>query len=207
MGARGAGGAVEDHALVVIPVLAVVDAEGTTVVVWWVDVQEPSGLNRLCGAWVLPAATAPVVEDLVFGRYLLATPEGAALLGALGVSGGRSVDAAETLAAVAQVLDELARAHDEHARTLPRGRALVAPAWPVLPQWPRTSDGPTGGNDVVARALGIAGWVTSLCTAWSSIEGQRLARPHLRGLGGPQARILPVRAVGDATSAAPRVAP
>lgn len=185
-----------------IAVVAVVDAHDSTAVVWWVDVEEPSGLNRLCGAWVLPQATSQQLEALTFRRFVLTTPAGADLMAALDVCRGTAVDAEATLTSVARVVEELDQAHQAHVQSLPGSRNLVAPTWPVLPRALDAQHVAADASGDVARTLGIAGWLTSLCSAWSTIEAQRTARSHLHHLGGRDARHLPLCRISDAMSTA-----
>lgn len=56
--------------------VAVVDADKTSVFVWWVNIgAKDPGMSRLCGAWVLDV-DAVELPDLLVGRKVLATKLG-----------------------------------------------------------------------------------------------------------------------------------
>jgi hypothetical protein len=185
------------------PVLAVVDAVDTTLVVWWVDLGLRSGLSRMCGAWVLDSGDArETLHTLIGGRPLVITPTGADLL-AGNPAAAAIVDPAATLSAVVAVVDELQAAFADAATTRKNGRALTAPRWPAVPDpLDLETVADAGGEPRTRRALGIARWFERLCTAWDTIEEQRLARPYLRPLGGPATRPLPVALRAAATEVA-----
>ena len=184
-----------------LPVVAVVDAVGSTAVIWWVDVAGSPGLSRMCGAWELPDADHDQVHLLLAERHVLATAAGHALLQKLSVSIPRMIQAGAVREAVQDYLEVLVQAHQEHCAVLPAARrnALIDPVWPsvpaVLESLPATED------RQVAAALGLARWVVSLCAAWEQIEGQRLRRPHLRPLGASGTGDLPLPTGGQLAGA------
>lgn len=192
----------QEHVEGRLPVVAVVDAVGSTAVIWWVDVAGSPGLSRMCGAWELPEASAGQVFSLVAGRYVLATPAGQALLQRLGVNAAPTIEAEVVREAVQRHLQVLVKAHQEHCEKLPAARrnALIHPVWPdvpaVLERLPATGQG-----HQVAAALALARWVASLCAAWEQIEGQRVRRPHLRPLGASGTGDLPLHADGQLAGA------
>ena len=47
-------------------------------------------------------------------------------------------------------------------------------------------------DDHLDTAICVAHWVAALCSRWADMEEERLERPMLRDLGGPDARMLPV---------------
>lgn len=176
-----------------LPVVAVVDAEQQTAVIWWVDTAGSPGLSRLCGAWVLPQTTFADVEPLLWRRHVLATSAGHTLLRDLDAAPEELVDPAATHAAVHAECRRLQRAHEDHLLTLPAGRRdVVPPAWPSIPDDLGPVRHRAAGEDVVALALGTSRWVTALCATWKDIETERLKRRHVRPLGGSHTRDLPL---------------
>jgi hypothetical protein len=174
-------------------VIAVVDVNPAGAVVWWVNVGSVGRqVGRLCGAWVVDEAESARVRQLLSGRLVLSTAAARAMVQASGVHQSVLVDAAGTLANVVDTRDALQAAFESEIATLPKGRALVAPRWPALPQ-PLDPESPplVVGTEPVRRALGIARWFDTLCHAWDGVEEQRLARKYLRSLGGDSARPLP----------------
>jgi hypothetical protein len=174
-------------------VLAVVDVNPAGAVVWWVNVGSVGRqVGRLCGAWVIDEAESARVRQLLSGRLVLPTAAARELVRSSHVDLSALVDSAGTLANVADTRDALQAAFESEIAALPKGRALVAPSWPALPQ-PLDPESPplVVGTEPVRRALGIARWFDTLCQAWDGIEEQRLARKYLRSLGGDSARPLP----------------
>ncbi len=174
-------------------VLAVVDHNEAGSVVWWVNLGASSGLTgRLCGAWVLGPTQSRQLSDLVSDRILLATEAGVEALEGRGMSHLARIDADATLAAVLNVRDALQAAFEEKSSTF-RGRSLVAPTWPELPDLlDPENPPPVDAPDTVRRALSLARWFERLCRGWDGIEQQRLARNYLRPLGGEDRRELPL---------------
>jgi hypothetical protein len=175
-------------------VLAVVDGVDGVPVVWWVDLgPQIVGMSRLSGAWVLDGADrAETLRALTATRATVSTAAGQSVLDELKVAADRVLDLEATLTAVVTVRDELQGAYEDAAATKKNGRSLIAPRWPALPD-PldvETVEVPAGDSRT-SRALGIARWLNELCTAWDAVEEQRLARPYMRTLGGPAARVLP----------------
>lgn len=185
----------QEHVEGQLPVVAVVDAVGSTAVIWWVDVAGSPGLSPLCGAWELRDASAGQVFPLVAGRHVLATPAGRAMLQHLEVNVAAMIEAEVVREAVQRHLQVLVQAHQEHCAGLPAARrnALIHPVWPDVPAI-LASLPKTGQGHQVTAALALARWVASLCAAWKQIEGQRVRRPHLRPLGASGTGDLPLRA-------------
>lgn len=175
-------------------VVAVVDSVDAGPVVWWVDlgVSNPV-MSRLGGAWVLdtPELRDKLV-DLVGGRVVLATAAGGVAVAAAGAEPAATLDIGATHTAVEAERDLLQQAF-EQATLARKGKGLIAPAWPTLPEPldPETAAAVTE-QPQVARALGIARWLADLCRSWDRIEELRLARSYLRPLGGDSSRALPV---------------
>lgn len=174
---------------------AVVDSVDGVAVVWWIDLGPRSvGMARLCGAWVLDRPDAPaLLHSLTATRAIVPTAAGRSCMDEHRVGVDRIVDPAATLAAVTAVRDELQAAYERTAATRGNGSALVAPTWPALPDRLDVETAKAlSGNPRTCRALGISRWFEDLCIAWDTVESQRLIRPYLSPLGGPQARALPV---------------
>jgi len=177
-------------------VIAVVDDTGQGVAVWWVTV-EPEALSMLCGAWVLDPVDPSVLEFLVVGRMVLATKSGSAALRAAKVKPGRLVDVHASLSAARADRQRLQDAFDAEQATRPASKRLKEPRWPSFPDELDVEDPPPWdvnhpNDDHMDTALSISHWVAGLCSRWSDLEEERLARPLLRELGGPDARPIPV---------------
>jgi hypothetical protein len=181
-------------------VLAVVDASDMSLIVWWVYVGAPDGLNRMRGAWVLPRGET---DDLAF---LLGQPAHVMTAAGDGAVGKRAklipfhkLDPSATLSAVQAECEMLETARESHQSNR-KGSPLVPLALPLLPKPLDVEDPPnqvsTGDG---RRALAIARWFESLCDTWSEIERKRLGRSYLASVGGPTARALPVVLVGGGT--------
>lgn len=180
---------------VIGPLIAVVDDDGDSIVVWWVDPSVGADA-RLCGAWTVDRTDAETVDRLVFGRTVLATPQGAAVMDRLGVRGAASLDAHATLAAVIADCDWLRATFAEEQASRSASKKLREPRWPTFPEpldlvrpplRPHVEPDPQ-----VRRALGIAHWLGGLCDRWADLENERLSRPVLRSLAGETERPVPV---------------
>ena len=184
-------------------VVAVVDSVDAVPVVWWVDLGMSNPvMSRLGGAWVLDTdELRDRLGDLVDGRVVLTTAAGRAAVDAAAVTPVATLHLEATWRAVVAERDLLQQAFEE-ATLARKGKGLIAPAWPTVPELldPETAVAVTE-NTQVARALGIARWLADLCRSWDRIEELRLARSYLRELGGDTSRALPV--VTHATAHAP----
>jgi hypothetical protein len=175
-------------------VLAIVDAHDSDPVVWWANLGPSNGMFRLCGAWVLDTPELrDKLADLIAGRALLTTIAGRAALTYRDIPLDGHIDVVTTHHAVLAWRDELQTAYEKRAAHGSAGKGLIAPRWPDIPELLNVEDiTAVAGDPRACRALGIARWFDTLCFAWDSIEGQRLARPYLREHGGEVARTLPV---------------
>lgn len=174
-------------------VLAVVDAAEAGPVVWWVNLGTAGGLTgRLCGAWVLDEGNPMRVADLLAGRMVLATGAGGEVVAGSGTETRGVVDPGGTLAAVVERRDELQAVYEARAAERTRSNAPAEPRWPVMPDPLDPENPPLDAPAPLRRALGVARWFDRLCRTWDAIEGQRLARPYMRDLGGPNPGALPV---------------
>ena len=177
-------------------VVAVVDATSEGTAVWWVNLS-PDVLSRLCGAWVLDDKDHDTLESLIFARMVLATSSGAKALAKAKVGPVIVIDINATLAVATAERGRLQSAFDAEQASRPASRRLKEPCWPTFPapldvEAPPPWDVNHASQDYLDTALSVAHWVAALCSRWSDLEEERLGRPMLRELGGPDARMLPV---------------
>lgn len=163
---------------------------------WWVNLS-PDVLSRLCGAWVLDGKDHVTLESLVFARMVLATKSGAKALAKAKVAPDRLVDMDATLAAAVAERDSLQAAFDAEQSSRPASKRMKEPRWPSFPspldvEAPPAWDVNHPSDDHLDTALSVSHWIAALCSRWSDLEEERLGRPMLRILGGPDARMLPV---------------
>lgn len=177
------------------PLIAVVDDGGDKVVVWLVDTSIGADA-RLCGAWEVDAVDAETLDRLVFGRTVLATPDGAEAMERVGVRGATALDANATLSAVVGECDRLRATFAEEQASRPASKKLREPRWPTFPSPLDFAQPPLrphiNPDPQVRRALGIAHWLGSVCDRWSDLESERLSRPVLRASAGDIERPIPV---------------
>lgn len=159
-------------------VVALINKQGDRLAIWHVVIDPSWPMSRLCGAWVDTVAPA-----LYQQRYLLPfderlpdelthlTPESAGTL-----------DANATREAVISVIDKLEARHKESLTKAGKPRAPIT--WPRLPaplDWANLPAPPRGVADdpLTGETIAVAGWVSQLAAAWSSIEVIRLSRDYL----------------------------
>lgn len=163
--------------------VAVVDANAEAIIIWHVDVSpDPSGLSRMCGAWVLEGTDVHTFETLTRGRYLATTPAGGAVRDGLRPDHHRGVlDLGRVDAEIASVVDRFQELFKEAAAA--SKSTLIEPTWPRLPGRidPENPPADGGAPERVAVALGIARWLESMALVWESLEVLRESRKYLRG--------------------------
>lgn len=182
----------------VLDIVSVVDRADDLAVVWWVDPNPPSKASEQCGAWVLPADD-PRVGDLVAGRWLLATPAGAAAVRQLGAEPRAVVDVRATVTAVT---DEISRLHGLFLTEVakPGKQTMTEPTWPVVGAPIDLARPPQAdaAEPAACTALGVARWTARLSRTWHALEEERSRRPYLREAGTSAHRPVPLRAREDA---------
>lgn len=165
------------------PSVAVVTADTTSVAVWHVAIDNDAvGISRMCGAWVYDKSDDELakVELLTRGRQVVATPSGEQALQSVGARPLGFVDLAATINAVAAERDRLHSIYDQLPAA--RKKTLTPPRWPHIPDVVDLAYPPrahNAGDPRAAEALGIARLLEDLAAAWSSLEGQRVARTYL----------------------------
>lgn len=175
-------------------VVAVVDEAGESVVVWWADMGSRAGrtTDRLCGAWTLSQSETSSLASVLACNACLMTNAGRAAIAKTPVALPDELDVPTILSSVTAERDRLQAAFDE-AQSKTRSKALVPPRWPAIPEGLDVNRPPLVNCDRHVRvALSLAKWLVDLTEAWSTIEDQRLRRPLLREMGGPQRRPIPL---------------
>lgn len=179
-------------------VVAVVDADESDVAIWHVDTGPDIGLNRMCGAWVLPNADSEKIVLLTRNRILISTDRGDKVVRDAGAVTTATLDVVATVAAVAAERDMLQAEFEKK-----KSKTMIAPDWPELPE-PFTFENPPtaarADSEIIAVAFGVAEWVHELAKTWAKIEKQRLARTFLVEFGGRSPRPCPIVAA-DLTTA------
>jgi len=194
-----------------LPVVAVVDAEGEHMAVWWVALDGATGSesSRLAGAWVVPADSNRLAS-LVAERHLLVCPGAKALARASGLDQEEWFDPDGSRAAILDERHALAEVHAEYLTGISAGRArtLVEPQWPeVLSPLKHVSrnaertgalaDGTVNegaeSEPLAQSALRVAQWVKRLGACWEELEAVRISRKHLRAARAHEPRPFPIR--------------
>lgn len=191
-------------------VVAVVDAHGDQVAVWWVDVghrevgPRAKRTSRLCGAWTFQPASTQVIETLTYQRMTWATEPGLHALKSLRVPIQRHFDVAATLALMHADRDRHKEAFEAEQASRTPSKRLQTPHWPLYPD-PIDIDQPIsvppGESPTIARALEVARWLDQLCSQWESFEELRLSSSWLSALEGPGTRGLPVAVTAQSARA------
>ncbi len=182
---------IESHAVV-----AVVDATDTEVLIWWTAIGQPvAGFGRLCGAWVLDRDDNRI-GGLLAGRYLVPTQAGIGFVAGRGIVTGAPLDLQCTRHSVHADIARLQAIFERENDTRIASKKLKAPTWPVLPsdldvEHPHTDQRASAAADTENRALDIAHWINALCACWDEVEDQRMARPWMSAIDGPERRLLP----------------
>lgn len=174
-----------------VAVIAVVDARGDTVWVWWVNTSMDPDISgaRKTGAWELSRTAENFVEildALLFDRMVVATEAGRAVVDAAGVTGFRWVDLDATRQEVEQIRDEYQQVFDVEQQSRTKSQQMRELQWPALPapldlENPPPAAGQNPEADV-GRCLAIAAWVDQLVRAFEDIESAADNRSVLRDL-------------------------
>jgi hypothetical protein len=180
-------------------VVALVDANDVSVIVWWTHIgpREGSPMSRLCGAWVLDRSAVGDIESVTFDRVLFATKTGNQALIESGVINLKVLDLGATLEAAVAFRDKCQRAFEEEQATRIESKKLIPPEWPSFPSLIDVENPPKWelASQVkvpIETALATARWLEALCARWERLEEERLARPWLAKLDGNVERALPV---------------
>lgn len=161
------------------PVIAVVDRQGETTVVWQVQTSPDSPSGIMSGAWLLgPGEVDPArLADLTAGTHVLDVDGDGAGLGAIraGVE-KRLAEYRSTAKAAKEANPQL---------TLPR---FDAPETVDLEQIAAAYH----GEPAAQRAWAYATALAELVEAWHTIESQRRSRKYLQEKFGPDTLPLPL---------------
>lgn len=167
------------------PVIAVVDTQGETTVVWHVQTDPDTPSGALSGAWILgPDDVDPTrLDDLLAGTVVL--PVGDADVGTR-----ETVSLSGIAEAVAAAVDEIkARAKAEKeankALTLPRLDAVV-------PADPGELAAGFHGEEIGRAAWSTATALAELVEQWHTVESRRRSRKYLQEAFGEEVRPLPL---------------
>lgn len=185
--------AMRDHAD--LPVVAVVDASEKAFSVWHVDVgaREAVTGSRLVGAWVLMREQFSELESVLARRIWFTSDAGAEAAAALALKPFEGFLApGDTVQAVQDVRSQLLEAFEAEQARRDRTKQLVELSLPEAPPVPAHWEPVATAPPAVGVALAMARWLEELASVWSSMEGQRRARPFLLELGGTEARDLPM---------------
>ncbi|WP_143695189.1 hypothetical protein [Williamsia sp. 1135] len=176
------------------PVVAIVHATADGVpIIWYVNTDPVTDLNRLCGAWVTPDADQH--KNLLTQRWVLQfagspVPNFAAPR--------LRFDANRTRQAIIDEVDHLGQLH--RATPTKSGASRAAIEWPDVPgavdftNVPPVPRGVSREDPAIADTVAVAYWLQELVEAWSRIETIRCGREHLRG-DTPTPRGIPLVAV------------
>lgn len=164
----------------------VIDAVDDAVVVWHVSTGPDRAMSRMVGAWVVSSGDRSVIGGLVCGRRVLATVEGEKALAGIGVSVFAYINPSDTIGQICAERDSLHGVYEAH----PNSRALVAPAWPVVPSVDGLRTETVPPEAPANRAFAMARWLERVAQCWDRVEHERLARRYMPG--GPVRRPTPV---------------
>lgn len=173
------------------PVVAIVHATGPGVpIIWYVNTDPMTDLNRLCGAWV--TADAEQRKNLLAQRWVLQFADSPV---PDFVPAHLRFDANRTRQAVIDQIESLGRTH--YATRTKSGSARAAIEWPSVPDAldftdvPHVPRGASRDDPAIADTVAVAYWLQELVEAWSRVETIRCGREHLLG-DSPSPRRIPL---------------
>lgn len=185
-------GEVVEDSVQTVQTVAVVDAVGTEVVVWHVQLAPSSSGDRLSGAWLVDAESedaAGILRNVTSGCAVLQV-SGELPQVASDAVGTRRVDIAATVAGVRDEVATLrARAEEEKAR--PGKGSLTMPRFPAVEEVVAV-EFPHVGKQAASGALAWARGLEELTETWAEIDSQRRRRRYLQGDAGAEPQPLPV---------------
>lgn len=161
-------------------------------IIWYVDTDPVTDLNRLSGAWV--TANADQHQSLLTRRRILQVAD-SLIPGVLPAP--PQIDPNATRQAI---IDEVGRLHQVHRKTPTKAGNIRAPIeWPDIPNvldfesLPPVPAGVSREDPAITDTVAVAYWIQELAESWSRIETVRCAREHLRG-DNPAPRQIPFAA-------------
>lgn len=178
------------------PVVAIVHATGEGVpIIWYVNTDPVTDLNRLCGAWV--TADAEQHKNLLGQRWVLQFADSTV---PDFVPPHLHFDPNRTRQAIIDEVKVLGQNH--HATRTKSGSMRAAIEWPSVPgaldftNVPPVPRGVSRDDAAIADTVAVAYWLQELVEAWSRIETIRCGREHLRG-DSPSPRRIPLVAASS----------
>ena len=176
-------------------VVAVIDANATQTIVWWVSLEAALlGHRRRCGAWVFDRNDAVTFHTVIAARSILATQNGRRAMAELGLHPDSELDLQATYDAVIAELLELRRLFDEEQAKRLASKRFTEPTWPTISPMIDMSNPPLqkGAPSPTQVILGVTGWLVNITEAWDALEELRVRRPRLYGDRGTELRPVPM---------------
>lgn len=191
-GGRVASGFMGEVAEGSVQTVAVVDAVGSEIVVWHVQLAPSSSGDRMSGAWLVDADAvdaADTVRNITAGCAVLQVSDELPQV-VLDAVGPHRVDVPATVAGVRDEVSVL-KARAEEEKSQPGKASLTMPRFPAVSEV-EAVEFPHVGKQASAGALAWARGIEELTETWAEIDSQRRRRRYLQGSAGAQPQPLPI---------------